>query len=209
MKVVFLTQNNSLCNLWKSYKFAKDALFVRSIDDLLRALQKNKGAIACIDVAVFRGGVNAFISDLLAQNGELKILMVDNEPKFNDGKILLGFGVKGYANAHMQEVHFSDAFKAINDGNVWLYPEFIQQMIAEVTSSTKIEVKSNSQTFDALSSREKEIAQMIYNGLTNKDISDKTGITLRTVKAHTTSIYNKVGAKDRIGLVLFMKNQNV
>ena len=56
-----------------------------------------------------------------------------------------------------------------------------------------------------LSSREREIADLIYQGLTNNEISEKTGITLRTVKAHTSSIYSKLNVKDRIGLVLLMK----
>ena len=81
-------------------------------------------------------------------------------------------------------------------------------MISELTGSY---INSESEKVDKktdlseLSSREREIADLIYQGLTNNEISEKTGITPRTVKAHTSSIYSKLNVKDRIGLVLLMK----
>jgi transcriptional regulator, luxR family len=109
-------------------------------------------------------------------------------------------------------MHFEDAFETISNGNIWLYPEFIQAMIGELTGSyinSEGEKADKKADLFELSSREREIANLIYQGLTNNEISEKTGITLRTVKAHTTSIYSKLNVKDRIGLVLLMKQLDV
>ena len=84
-------------------------------------------------------------------------------------------------------------------------------MIGELTGSyisSKSEKEDKKSDLSELSSREREVANLIYQGLTNNEISEKTGITLRTVKAHTTSIYSKLNVKDRIGLVLLMKQLN-
>ena len=48
-----------------------------------------------------------------------------------------------------------------------------------------------------LTMREKEVLQLIVNGLSNKEIAHRLNITLRTVKAHVSSILTKLNVSDR------------
>jgi DNA-binding NarL/FixJ family response regulator len=48
-----------------------------------------------------------------------------------------------------------------------------------------------------LTLREKEVLQLIVNGHSNKEIAGKLNITLRTVKAHVSSILIKLDVNDR------------
>lgn len=48
-----------------------------------------------------------------------------------------------------------------------------------------------------LTIREKEVLQLIVNGHSNKEIAGKLNITLRTVKAHVSSILIKLDVNDR------------
>nr|WP_249321509.1 MULTISPECIES: helix-turn-helix transcriptional regulator [unclassified Campylobacter] len=59
---------------------------------------------------------------------------------------------------------------------------------------------------EKLTVKERDIANFIYNGLTNQEIADVSNITLRTVKAHISSIFEKTGVKDRVNLVLLMRS---
>lgn len=51
--------------------------------------------------------------------------------------------------------------------------------------------------YSILTSREKEVLQLIVNGHSNKEIAAKLKITLRTVKAHVSSILMKLNVNDR------------
>jgi len=53
------------------------------------------------------------------------------------------------------------------------------------------------QSLEALSRRELEIARLLAAGCTNKEIAQTLGISLRTVKYHTTAIYAKLGVHGR------------
>ena len=53
-----------------------------------------------------------------------------------------------------------------------------------------------------LTLREREIAELIGNGESNKQIARQLSITERTVKAHLTGIFRKLGIADRLGLAL-------
>jgi ATP/maltotriose-dependent transcriptional regulator MalT len=50
---------------------------------------------------------------------------------------------------------------------------------------------------EPLSQRELEVLGSIAAGLTNKEIAQRLFISLRTVKYHTTSIFNKLNVNNR------------
>lgn len=54
--------------------------------------------------------------------------------------------------------------------------------------------------FDSLTTREKQVAQLVITGLSNKEISEDLTIGLATVKGHVGNIYNKLGIKRRAQL---------
>ncbi len=43
----------------------------------------------------------------------------------------------------------------------------------------------------------KKVLELLVNAATNKEIGEKLGISLRTVKTHTGNIYGKLGLKNR------------
>jgi len=56
----------------------------------------------------------------------------------------------------------------------------------------------------ALSAREHQVAQAVARGGTNKEIARAMGITERTVKAHLSAIFEKLGVRDRLQLSLIV-----
>ena len=54
-----------------------------------------------------------------------------------------------------------------------------------------------------LSARETEVLRLVTEGLANKQIGRRLGITERTVKAHLTSIFNRIGVADRTQAALW------
>lgn len=46
------------------------------------------------------------------------------------------------------------------------------------------------------------MVKYVAAGLSNKEIAEEMSITVRTVKAHLTSVFNKTGLRDRVALAL-------
>jgi DNA-binding NarL/FixJ family response regulator len=53
-----------------------------------------------------------------------------------------------------------------------------------------------------LSEREAQVARLVAAGFSNREIADRLAITERTVKAHLTAIFEKLGLRDRLQLSL-------
>ncbi|OEF97064.1 response regulator transcription factor [Desulfuribacillus alkaliarsenatis] len=79
----------------------------------------------------------------------------------------------------------------------------------DVSKTVNDQYIANDQYYEKLSEREKEIAKLMVEGLTNKEIASKLFITQGTVKNYISSIYGKVGVKDRTNAVLFFKNYGI
>ena len=59
-------------------------------------------------------------------------------------------------------------------------------------------------SLDGLTPREKEIVQQIGGGSSNKEIAYHLHVSEKTVKAHLTSIFRKLGVSDRLHLALYV-----
>lgn len=66
----------------------------------------------------------------------------------------------------------------------------------------KQEQEKESGTAVSLSPREKEILQLVGQGMSNREIAAQLHIALGTVKRHTINIYNKVGVNNRTQAVI-------
>jgi DNA-binding NarL/FixJ family response regulator len=58
-----------------------------------------------------------------------------------------------------------------------------------------------------LTEREREVLDMVGDGLPNKTIARRLGISERTVKAHLTNIYQRLGVTDRTQAALWAQRQ--
>lgn len=58
---------------------------------------------------------------------------------------------------------------------------------------------------EQLSSREQQIAELIVNGSTNRDIAEKLAISVRTVEVHRAHIFEKLNVKGAIELVTIFR----
>ena len=54
-----------------------------------------------------------------------------------------------------------------------------------------------------LTAREREVLLLLRDGLTNRDIAQRLGISESTVKAHLTSIFQRLGVRDRTQAALW------
>jgi DNA-binding NarL/FixJ family response regulator len=84
----------------------------------------------------------------------------------------------------------------VDAGHRWL-PQEITSPALEREAVRKAE---NAEYDSVLSAREREIATLVAQGLSNKEISRKTGISDGTVKIHLHNVYRKLNVANRTAL---------
>lgn len=107
------------------------------------------------------------------------------------------------------------AVNLIGNGEAWierhLVPMLIQRLRlvgGEAKAGTEPSSNGNgAKDIDGLTSREKDVLNLLSAGESNKLIARHLNITDRTVKAHLTSIYKKLGVTDRVHLILYLQDR--
>ena len=135
---------------------------------------------------------------------EVKVLILTT---FDDSDYILNAinnGASGYLLKDTSSAALIDAIKNTYAGDTIL-PAKIARRIADaarmVSSDREIKIK---RCF-GLSDREVEIALMIYEGFTNKQIASALKLTDGTARNYISAIYEKVGASSRSEAVEKMK----
>ncbi|HYS38903.1 MAG TPA: LuxR C-terminal-related transcriptional regulator, partial [Pseudonocardiaceae bacterium] len=60
---------------------------------------------------------------------------------------------------------------------------------------------------DALTCRERQIAVLVADGLTDQEIAERLELSVRTVRTHLTSIHNRLDLRSRIQLAVWTTKQ--
>ena len=187
--IVCLSKNKDFLNRYKECLHVKNATKLDTLDDF----------ILLLDLEAIKEQEKYFFEYIKLLPKCKAIFALTSNPTFPEGTHLLSLGIKGYGNLNMPKANLRDALHIIQKGNIWLYPEFLQMMI---TSFSKNLNEINQEELSHLSNREQEVASLVKEGLSNKEIATHSNITERTVKAHLTSIYEKLNIKDRVALVI-------
>jgi len=60
----------------------------------------------------------------------------------------------------------------------------------------------------SLTEREVEVARLVAGGSSNREVAEQLAVTERTVKAHLTTIFEKLAIRDRLQLSLKVNGLN-
>jgi DNA-binding NarL/FixJ family response regulator len=94
-----------------------------------------------------------------------------------------------------------DSIVAVVDGHFWLGSQQLPDQESALRQS--LSPRSEGERDFDLSPREKEIVVALADGLTNRDIAERFGLSEITVKHHLRSIFDKCGVSNRLELALF------
>ena len=134
---------------------------------------------------------------IVANDGDARVVVLTS---FADDRHIadaLRAGAIGYVLKHAGPDELLDAIRAAARGEAPLDPKAARVLL-------------NSRTFagratQTLSAREEEVLRLVVDGLANKQIARRLSITERTVKAHLTSIFARIGVTDRTQAALWAR----
>ena len=117
---------------------------------------------------------------------------------------LLQAGANGYLLKTAEIDELVRAIRTVAVGQSALAPVVAGKVVAQFTSGKSLpEVLSGSpDQFDGLTERELGILQLVCEGLSNKQIGKNLFISDRTVQAHLSNIFSKLGVSSRTEAVM-------
>ena len=112
-------------------------------------------------------------------------------------------GARGYCNSHMAALHYRQMLDMLANGQSWFPPALLAEAFR--LAQQAVQPSLGPARIDSLTPRENQIAGYVGAGMSNRKIAELLEISEPTVKSHLTHIFKKLELKDRVALVLLLK----
>jgi DNA-binding NarL/FixJ family response regulator len=108
-------------------------------------------------------------------------------------------GASGYLTKDCSSEELVGAIRAVASGETVLSPGLAGAMLQEVQ---KLGRAVQPATEPLITKREEEVLQLVADGLSTQEVAEALYISLKTVKNHLASIYQKLDSRDRTQAVV-------
>jgi two-component system response regulator DegU len=189
----------SLANLIGSCKDFEIIIEASDGKELIHALEKQKPDVVLLDLEM--PGMNGIKTThyLSKHHPDIKnlILTMHNDEKLSHH--LIEKGANGFLLKDADLNKLIDAIYTVSKHEYYFAGWDLQRIIA----AKKIKKKRMLVKGTQFTGRELEVIDLICQQYTNKEISDRLFISMRTVDGHRDSILQKAQARNAVGLVMY------
>lgn len=133
---------------------------------------------------------------LISEQPDAKILIISSVEDPKRIGSLLQMGVTGFLNKKEEFSVFEQAIEAVAGGNIFV-------KASAQTQAESPDVLDQKELLETLSDREKQIVVFVASGMTNKEIAQNLGLSIKTVESHRSNISKKLKIFDIAGITLF------
>src|SRR3990167_4135922 len=140
-----------------------------------------------------------------------RVVLLSGTPDAGEGLSALNGGARGYTHAYAVPALLQQVALVVEHGGLWVGPDLLQRLVASThaalarrpaAADAVVGAAPAASAWLLLSAREAEVARAASAGRSNREVATMLYISERTVKAHLGAIFEKLGVRDRLQLVL-------
>jgi len=138
-------------------------------------------------------------------SGNAAFIVLSDVPNDEEAMTAFSLGVRAYANSHAAAETLKQIANVVGQGGLWIGESLMQRLLIGFDQLPVAPAKTSTEPRFKLTDRELEVARAIAAGASNKEVARQLQITERTVKAHVSGLFVKLGVADRLQLALKMR----
>ena len=168
-------------------------------EDAVRMITERQPDIALMDINMPRvSGIEA-TRRLERQGIDTRVLVLSMHEDRNYVEEVLRAGASGYIVKNSSPAELLSAIDAVREGRSYLSDSITQQVVDAIAHPDG-EAPAG---LTVLTDREREVLQLIAEGLSSKEIAGQLGVSLKTVDSHRSNLMEKLDIHKVAGLVKF------
>lgn len=168
--------------------------------EAVEAVDRDEPDVAIIDIAM--PGINGIEATRRIKQNHPRVSVLVLSMHDDDQFIfaVLEAGAAGYLLKDVAGHQLINAVEAVHAGESVLHPTVAHKVLTRLASGS--EQNRHRDTKEPLTTREAEVLRLAARGMANKQIGVTLDVSVRTVQAHLTSVFHKLGVGSRTEAVL-------
>lgn len=165
----------------------------------LRTVREETPDVVLLDISL--PGLNGLevLERLHKDFPDLGIVMVSMHANEEYVARALEKGARGYLLKSASKEELEIAVRAAYRGQTYLSPAVSKPMVERFLSGGK----SSENPLDLLTPRQREVLQLVAEGLSSREIADRLHLSVKTVESHRSNLMERLEIHDLAGLVRF------
>jgi DNA-binding NarL/FixJ family response regulator len=169
--------------------------------EVLHLVDEHKPDVAVMDISMPElNGIEA-IQQMLPRYPHMQVVVLSIHGTKPYVYRALKAGAKGYLLKETAGLEVVDAIRAVYRGE-----RYLSQSIADLLTNASfrnLEGSIEISPLEALSSREREILQLVAEGKTSQEIAERLSLSSKTVDTYRSRLMHKIGVEDMASLIKF------
>lgn len=169
--------------------------------------------LAVIDFQAIESSPDELLRTWLQKCGTAKIVLSGTLFSPQREMAALAAGVAACCGQDEPAADMERVITVVLQGGVWIsrttLPHFVGRLQAFSGRADASAEASVQDGVSDLTARQIDVARLVGEGASNKEIARRLGITDRTVKAHLTTIFEKLDVADRLQLALYVTRNRI
>lgn len=179
--------------------------YATTIEGVLNAAQHDPADVALIGVTLADGPQSglAVLKELRQLQPALKPVMLLDRSDISLVIAAFRAGARGVFDPSRPDAfrRLRRCVERVNDGQIWATGAELVQVLHTLSQPSPLQVV-NSQGIELLTRREQDVARLVAEGLTNREIGSELNISEYTVRNNLFRIFDKLGVSTRVELTL-------
>jgi DNA-binding NarL/FixJ family response regulator len=175
---------------------------VESAEDIVEMVWQLKPDLLLLDIRMPQGSGLDAVPAVVRINPETRVLVLTASDEQDEHVRALMLGAKGVVLKDSARQTLMEAIRTVCRGGFWIDPRMRRAIGDEMAGGAEGEGEERRGQV-GLTDRELEIVRLVAGGRKNKEVSAALAISERTVKTHLQNIFQKLGVRDRVALVMY------
>lgn len=171
-------------------------------DEALRLAQDHLPDVILLDVGIPKGGGVAAAEAISRSCPVTQIVMLTVSEDEDDLLASLEAGARAYVLKGLPARDLAERVRGVHAGESYVTPAFATRILLEWKERGG---KGKPGPLDQLTDRERDILDLVAQGMTNREIGLRLGLTEKTVKHYMTNILQKLQVRSRVEAALLAR----
>jgi two-component system response regulator DegU len=181
-----------------------------SAEDVVELVWQQRPDVLLLDIRMPQGSGLDAVPAVLKINPGTQVLVLTACDEKEEHVRAFRLGAKGVILKDSARQTLTQAIRTVCRGDVWMDPRMSSALAEELARGVGAESEPHTaRQENGLTERELEIVRLVASGYKNKEVGHTLSISERTVKTHLTNIFQKLGVRDRVGLVMYALRHNL
>ncbi|HZQ69329.1 MAG TPA: response regulator transcription factor [Terriglobales bacterium] len=146
------------------------------------------------------------LRELRARRPSLRVVMLLDSTRREDTLQAFHGGARGIFSRYEPVELLCKCIRSVCNGEIWANNQQMAYMVESLASTPAVHaVDSNG--MNLLSKRELEVVRSLAEGLTNREIAERLGLSQHTIKNYLFRVFDKLGVSSRVELLYMTLTQ--